>query len=112
MEGATCGMTVTLDTDGTVRSAAKPPNELGTVPEVDVAGLTDLIATTDFNALRSHAFTGTCPVAFDGQEAVYEFTTDHGVERIESCTTEVDLKAPLFAAVAGVLKDFITIPEF
>jgi hypothetical protein len=106
----TCGSIVVLDTDGRVRTAAKPPNDLGAVPAADVAGLTELIATTDFAAIRAHPFTGTCPVAFDGQEVVYEFTTTSGIERIESCVTEVDPDHPLFEAVAGVLEAFISLP--
>ena len=108
--GGTCGSIVILDSDGTVRTAATPPAELGTVPSEDVAGLAALIAATDFTELRSHPFTGTCPVAFDGQEVVYEFTTAGGVERFESCVTEVDPEHPLFAAVAGVLDGFTSLP--
>jgi hypothetical protein len=108
--GGTCGSIVVLGTDGTVRTAAEPPVELGTVATEDVTGLTGLIAATDFAEIRSHPFTGTCPVAFDGQEVVYEFTTAGGIERIESCITEVDPQHQLFAAVAGVLEDFIPLP--
>ena len=69
-----------------------------------------LIEATDFEAIRAHPFTGTCPVAFDGQEVVYEFTTSDGVERIESCVTEVDPQHALFEAVAGILGSFISQP--
>jgi hypothetical protein len=108
----TCGSIVVLETDGRVHDGLEPPNDLGTVPAGDVTGLTDLIASTDFAAIRANAFTGTCPVAFDGQEVVIELTTSSGVERIESCVTEVDLDHPLFEAVAGVLEDFVTIPTY
>jgi hypothetical protein len=109
MAGA-CGSIVVLDSDGRVRTAAKPPNELGTVPTEDVTGLAALIEATDFDAIRAHPFTGTCPVAFDGQEVVYEFTTSDGVERIESCVTEIDPQHPLFEAIAGILGPFISLP--
>lgn len=105
-----CGSIVVLDSDGRARTAAKPPNELGTVPSEDVNGLAALIEATDFDAIRAHPFTGTCPVAFDGQEVVYEFTTSDGIERIESCVTEVDPRHPLFEAVAGILGSFISLP--
>jgi hypothetical protein len=108
--GGTCGSTVILDTDGTVRSAAELPIDLGTVPSEDVTGLAALIEATDFEAIRARPFTDTCPVAFDGQEVVYEFTTSDGVERIESCVTEVDPQHPLFEAVAGILGSFISQP--
>ena len=80
------------------------------MPSEDVTGLAALIEATDFDAIRAHPFTGTCPVAFDGQEVVYEFTTSDGVERIESCVTEVDPRHPLFEAVAGILGSFISLP--
>lgn len=111
IDGA-CGLTVVLDTDGRVHSAAKPPNDLGSVPAEDVTGLTALIEATDFTLIRAHPFTGTCPLAYDGQEVVYEFTTADGVERLESCVTEIDPRQPLFVAVEAVLEDFISIPSF
>ena len=106
----TCGSIVVLDSDGRARTASEPPIELGTMPSEDVTGLVALIEATDFDAIRAHPFTGTCPVAFDGQEVVYEFTTSDGVERIESCVTEVDPRHPLFEAVAGILGSFISQP--
>ena len=108
--GAPCGSIVVLDSDGRVRTASEPPIELGTVPSEDVTGLVTLIEATDFEAIRAHPFTGTCPVAFDGQEVVYEFTTSDGVERIESCVTEVDPRHALFEAVAGILGSYISQP--
>jgi hypothetical protein len=108
--GAPCGTIVVLDSDGRVRTAAEPPIELGTVPSEDVTGLVALIEATDFAAIRAHPFTGTCPVAFDGQEVVYEFTTSGGVERIESCVTEVNPRHALFEAVTGILGSFISQP--
>ena len=108
--GGTSGAIVVLGTDGRVRTAAKPPNELGAVAAEDLAGLTALIEATDFVAIRAHPFTGTCPVAYDGQEVVYEFTTSDAVERIESCVTEVDSRHPLFVGVTAVLGEFISLP--
>jgi hypothetical protein len=106
----TCDSIVVLDSDGRVRAASEPPIELGTVPSEDVTGLAALIEATDFEAIRAHPFTGTCPVAFDGQEVVYEFTTSDGVERIESCVTEVNPRHALFEAVTGILGSFISQP--
>ena len=61
------------------------------------------IKTADFEAIRAVAFTGECPVNFDGQEVIYEFAAPSGVERIASCETEVDPDHPLFAAVDAAL---------
>jgi hypothetical protein len=101
-----CGTTVTLDRDGRVHQAAKPPNDLGTVPPDAVAAIDAAIRGTDFAALRSHPFTGQCPTAADGQEIVFEFAVAGGVERIATCETAVDFGAPLFRAVAAALGSF------
>lgn len=108
--GGPCGTTVVLDTDGRVHAAAKPPNDLGTVDLATVAAIDALVRSTDFDELRSHPFTGLCPVAFDGQEVVFEFATPAGPERIASCEVEVDFHQPLFAAVGDALGPFISLP--
>ncbi len=107
---APCGTTVILERDGRVHQAAKPPNDLGTVPLDQVAAIDAAIKLTDFAELRTHPFTGECPTAFDGQELVYEFSAPTGVERIASCEVEVDLGAPLFVAVANALGAYIPLP--
>ena len=61
------------------------------------------ITKADFVALKSRPFTGTCPVAYDGQETIYTFATASGAERIASCEVVVDPAAPLFVAVAAAL---------
>jgi hypothetical protein len=105
-----CGTTVILERDGRVHQAAKPPNDLGTVPLDQVAALDAAIKLTDFAEMRKHPFTGECPTAFDGQELVYEFSAPTGVERMASCQVEVDLGAPLFVAVANALGAYIPLP--
>jgi hypothetical protein len=111
-EGAAgpCGTTVVLERDGRVHEAAKPPNELGQVPADQVAAIDAAIKLTDFAVLRSHAFTGECPVNFDGQEVIYEFSAPSGVERIASCEVDIDLGSPLFVAVATALAPFVPLP--
>ena len=107
---APCGQVVVLDRNGRVHSAAKPPNELGTVPPEQVAAIDAAIRLTDFEALKSHPFTGECPVAFDGQEIVFEFSTPAGPERLASCEVEIDYGLPLFVAVANALGPFVPLP--
>jgi hypothetical protein len=72
-----------------------------TAESIDV--LHTAIDSTDFEAIRSRPFLGTCPTAFDGQELVYTIATPHGAERIASCDVEVDPQAPLFVAVHAIL---------
>jgi hypothetical protein len=72
-----------------------------------MAPLDDAIRTTDFAELVSHPFGGECPTAYDGQELVFEFASPDGVQRIASCTVEVDYDSPLFTAVRAALRDYV-----
>ncbi len=105
-----CATTVTLERDGRVRVAAKPPNVPGVVPPADLARLAAAIAATDFAALRSHPFTGECPTAFDGQEIIFEFGAPRGPERISTCDVQVDFGQPLFVALSTALGPFVPLP--
>jgi hypothetical protein len=98
-----CGQTITIDQDGRVHIAAKPPNDLGTVTPEVLSTVQKLIATADFATIKSRPFTGDCPTAYDGQETVYSFSTSGGVETIASCTFAIDPSTPLFAAVDAVI---------
>lgn len=97
-EGA-CGGTTAIERDGRVHLIAPRAEELGRAPQEAVTALDAAIRATDFAAIKSKPFTGECPVNFDGQELIYEFTTPSGTERIASCEIEVDPTHPLFAAV-------------
>lgn len=102
MDGA-CGTTLILEFNGRVHQPVKEPNELGSVEPDRVVALQQSIAEADFEEIRSHPFTGECPVNFDGQELVLEFATVTGTERIESCQVEIDWNSPLFATVTAVM---------
>ncbi len=107
---APCGMTVILERDGRVHSAAKPPNDLGIVTGPQLVALSDAIAAADFEALKARPFTGECPTAFDGQELVFEFTTASGVQRIATCDVDVDYGSPLFVAVGVAMGPYVPLP--
>jgi hypothetical protein len=107
---AMCDNTVILDRDGRVHSAAKPPNDLGRVPAEAMSSLTAAIATTDFAAIRSNPFTGECPIAFDGQELIFEFAVGASTQRIASCEVDIDWGHPLFVAVGVALGAWIPMP--
>ena len=68
-----------------------------------MAALQAAIAATDFAALRSHPFTGTCPTAVDGVELVFEFAAPGGTERLASCETELDFGSPLLETLRATL---------
>jgi hypothetical protein len=109
-DGGMCDSSVILDRDGRVRSAAKPPNDLGVVTAANMSTLTAAIAATDFATLKSKPFTGECPVNFDGQELIFEFATLGGTQRLASCEVDIDWGHPLFIAVAGALGEWIPLP--
>lgn len=105
-----CDNSVILDRDGRVHIAAKPPNDLGQVPAAAMATLTAAVAATDYAAIKSHPFTGECPVNFDGQELIFEFSVGTGTQRIASCEVQIDWGHPLFVAVAAALGEWIPVP--
>lgn len=105
-----CDNSVILDRDGRVHSAAKPPNDLGTVPAQAMATLTAAIGATDYAALRAHPFTGECPVNFDGQELIFEFAVGTATQRIASCEVDIDWGHPLFVAIGVALGEWIPLP--
>ncbi len=43
------------------------------------------IMQTNFHAIRSHRFSGTCPTAYDGTEVIYTFYTTHPRQVLSSC---------------------------
>jgi hypothetical protein len=106
-----CGDSWTVDPDGLVRAAVKPPNELGRVSPDDLAALQRAIASADWVAIKGHPFTGQCPVAFDGQELVLEFATDHGIERIASCEVAIDWRTPPFDELGAAVSQWVPLPR-
>jgi hypothetical protein len=107
---APCGSTITIERDGRVHSAAKPPNDLGQVPPDQLAALDAAIKATDFAILTGRPFTGECPTTFDGQEFVFEFGAPGGPQRLATCEVEVDYGSPLFVAVSTALGPFVPLP--
>jgi hypothetical protein len=105
-----CGTTIIIERDGRVHQAAKPPNDLGTVPPATLAALDAAVRTTDFTDLKSHSFTGQCPTAYDGQEIVFKFGTLGGLQTIATCEVAVDFGSPLFVAVSTALGPFVSLP--
>ena len=98
-----CMSVVVIERTGRVHDLEPAPAERGAVrPDVMLA-LQAAVDAADFASIKSHPFTGECPVNFDGQEQIYEFSTDAGVERIASCEVEIDPEHPLFTTVEAAL---------
>jgi hypothetical protein len=79
-------------------------NKNGTLDAAKVVDLTQQIADTDFEQIKSQPFTGTCPLAFDGQELIYTFQTLSGPQTIASCKVGIDENSPLFQNIAGLIE--------
>lgn len=74
--------------------------------EVNEQLMSNLIAeieAADFEQIRSQPFTGTCPIAYDGQELTFSFYTPHGIERFSTCEVSFDESSPLYQAVSAII---------
>lgn len=109
-QAGACDSSVILERDGRVHAAAKPPNDLGRVDGQAMAALTAAMQATDWAALKAHPFTGECPVAFDGQELIFEFSVGTGTQRLASCEVDIDWGNPLFVAVGVALGQWVRLP--
>jgi hypothetical protein len=109
-QAGACDNSVILERDGRVHAAAKPPNDLGQVDAKAMATLTAAIQATDWAALKAHPFTGQCPIAFDGQELIFEFSVGTGTQRLTSCEVDIDWGNPLFVAVGVALGQWLPLP--
>jgi|GEM_PF-6262037 len=102
-----CDRLVTLYDNGSLVIVDGAGEEsVQTVSEVNQPIVDDLIAeieATDFEQIRSRPFTGTCPIAYDGQELTFSFYRVEGIERFSTCEVEFDESVPLYQAVIAVV---------
>ena len=99
-----CGSITIIERDGRLHMTQPEIAEFGTIPAAAFNALEAAVESTDFAAIRTKPFRGECPVNFDGQEAIYEFATSSGIERLESCQVEIDPAHPLFAALTTAMQ--------
>jgi hypothetical protein len=107
-----CDSAIVLERDGRVHDGETPATNVGRVSEKAYAALNAAIQTTDFAAMRAQPFTGECPVAFDGQKQIFEFSVGGISQRLDSCESELDWSSPLFVAMVGALGEWIQAPLF
>ena len=81
-----CGAEYVVYGDGRVDGPAGGP---ATIPAAQLARITGLAGTTDWDAVRSVPFASMCPTAYDGQKHVYAFPARGGDIVLDSC--EFDL---------------------
>ena len=100
-EGGPCRTSVVVADDGSWRVDGFPPPEEpeGTVP---VGAASELAALLErgWEDLTERPFTGTCPIAYDGQEIIYTIRriprgpgaerADMSVQELRSCTYDLE----------------------
>lgn len=103
--GGVCASRTLIRADGAV---VRDGVQRTTAPQAQVTHLMQLIAATDFVAVRAvrppgpPPFAG-CQSAVDGSDVTYRITTAAGVEEIDGCTTAIDFHAPLFELIDTLL---------
>lgn len=100
-----CDSTLTVLPDGSyTMQLGQEASADGALDAATVDALRQGIATTDFAAIKADPFTGTCPIAFDGQELIYTFNTADGEQTLASCTVNIPADAPLFQTVGSIVE--------
>jgi hypothetical protein len=100
----TCDRLLNIEADGRIHEVIPKDRVLGTAPPEVIDALRVEVEQADYPKIRSRPFTGTCPIAFDGQETIYTFHVTTGDREIASCTVAIDPADPLFVAVDAALK--------
>jgi len=99
-----CDRLLNIEADGSIHEVIPKDRVLGTAPPEVIDALRVEVEQADYLKIRSKPFTGTCPIAFDGQETIYTFHVTTGDREIASCTVAIDPADPLFVAVDAALK--------
>lgn len=102
-----CSAVYTVSADGTI-SLVRGDGLSGSdhLNSEELTALTGVIASADYDALRSVPFTDICPPAYDGSQVIYTFYTSAGTQVIDACEFVVDENAPLFQTVRQILEQY------
>lgn len=90
---APCGDTLIVQTDGSWELVSFEVHRTGVLPADRLAALAEAVERTGL--ADAPAFTGTCPIAYDGQEVTYRWRAAGGEAKVGSCEREVDPADPL-----------------
>lgn len=107
-----CDYTIVLERDGRVLKQRATEEQVGRIPAEAFAALDAAIQSTDFATMREKPFTGECPIAFDRQKQIFEFSVGSTKQTLDSCETELDWSSPLFIAIVGALGEWVQAPLF
>lgn len=96
--GSMCESSTIVMSDGAWTRVTNGDVRTGTVRAERVAALTDAVEATGLAS--APPFTGTCPIAYDGQEIVLTWLDDGEPVTVASCEREFDPDDPLVVATA------------
>jgi len=98
-----CNSELIIFNNGFYNSSTNNKQEkVGNLDEIDLLDLKQLIKNSNFKDIKSKPFTGTCPIAYDGQEDIYTFFFDKGTESISDCNYELNYDEGLFAKLIEI----------
>lgn len=101
--GTTCESSITVLSDGAWTQVVNDVERTGALPIARIAALADAVERTQLAA--APPFTGTCPIAFDGQEQVLTWLEDGKPVTIASCEREFDPADPLVVAATQLFAE-------
>jgi hypothetical protein len=99
-----CRSVVRVLPDGTIERQPRADPVFATFVEpASWRAIQASIEATDWDEVRSHAFVGECPTAFDSSEQIWTFATSNGDVVIASCTVAIDEQSEPFRTLGGAL---------
>ncbi len=101
-----CSSRIDVRSDGSWVSSttgASVQHRTGVADPQELATLLSALAQTRMD--QETAFTGTCPIAYDGSEVTYTWQAADGPHRVSSCERVVDPGDPLVLALAAIADD-------
>lgn len=98
--GSMCESQITVMSDGAWTRTGGDAARSGVLPASRVAALAEAVRRTGLAS--APPFTGTCPIAYDGQEQVLTWLQDGAPVTAASCEREFDPGDPLVVAAADL----------
>lgn len=98
-DGTACRSRRTVTKDGWyLKSEQGRPSGRHRLSKSELKALTRAVRKADLEKIRSVKFTGTCPSAYDGQEAAFTLHLEGGDETVSACEFAIDFNAEPFSA--------------
>jgi hypothetical protein len=103
MEGAKCETVLMISETGVVYVNDEPKAELS---DAELDTLVTEISSVDFARIKGSKFSGTCPIAFDGQESTYTFYLASDMHVLPDCTYQIDESKGAFKTLKSLIEKY------